>query len=111
MPDLARRKSDLVTRLALLHARLGRIGGELGEPHSADWEDQATEREGDEVLIGMGTAGTSEIRQIDAALSRIAAGDYGICARCGTAIAPERLDALPWTPLCRHCAGAVQHPG
>lgn len=108
MPDLARRKSVLVTRLAQLYARLGRIDGELSEPHSTDWEDQATEREGDEVLIGMGAAGTSEIGQIEAALSRIAIGDYGICARCGTAIAPERLDALPWTPLCRDCAGATQ---
>ena len=109
MPDLARRKADLVARLALLQARLGRIEGELTETHSPDWEDHATERELDEVLIGMGEAGTSEVRQIRAALARIASQDYGTCARCGGDIAPDRLDALPWTPLCLDCAKET-HP-
>jgi len=109
MPDLARRKAALTARLALLQARLGRIEGELSEPHSQDWEDLATEREGDEVLIGMGEAGSTEIRQIVSALARVEAGDYGICARCGADIAPERLDALPWAPLCLDCAKGVRH--
>ncbi|OZA94783.1 MAG: hypothetical protein B7X57_00180 [Erythrobacter sp. 34-65-8] len=31
-------------------------------------------------------------------------GSYGICVRCGDDIAEARLDAIPWTPLCRSCA-------
>ncbi|MDP1578101.1 MAG: TraR/DksA C4-type zinc finger protein, partial [Cypionkella sp.] len=69
-----------------------------------DWEDLATERESDEVLEGMGNAGLLEIRRIEAALARIEAGDYGICATCGQDIEPERLDVLPDTPFCRSCA-------
>jgi RNA polymerase-binding protein DksA len=40
---------------------------------------------------------------IDAALARLEAGTYGTCTSCGKAIAPERLDALPWAALCIDC--------
>ncbi|MEC5191384.1 MULTISPECIES: TraR/DksA family transcriptional regulator [unclassified Arthrobacter] len=44
--------------------------------------------------------------QIEAALERIDAGTYGICAVCGEQIAPGRLEARPWTPFCiRHSSG------
>lgn len=45
-----------------------------------------------------------EIAQIDAALNRIDAGNYGVCVKCGEEIAEARLDLLPATPLCRACA-------
>ena len=109
MTDQAHRAQTLQARLGQLQARLGQIGGALSEPRSPDWEEQATEREGDEVLIGMGEAGSAEIRQITAALARIAAGTYGDCSRCGAEIAQQRLNALPETPLCLTCAGQV-HP-
>ena len=108
MKDQAQRKTELRARLAQLQTRLGQIDTDLSEPHSKDWEDLATEREGDEVLIGMGAAGTAEINQINAALQRLEAGTYGLCSRCGDDIAQERLDALPWTPLCHSCAGQVK---
>lgn len=98
------RKTALVARHALLSARLAEIGTELGAHQSKDWEDLATEREGDEVLESMGLSGQQELRKIEAALRRITAGTYGTCARCGTAIAPARLDLLPYTPFCRDCA-------
>jgi RNA polymerase-binding protein DksA len=40
---------------------------------------------------------------IDAALERIDAGTYGICTNCGSQIAPERLEAMPWATLCIDC--------
>jgi DnaK suppressor protein len=40
---------------------------------------------------------------VEAALERIEAGTFGRCVRCGEAIAPERLDALPWAPRCIDC--------
>ena len=39
------------------------------------------------------------------ALERIESGNYGRCLACGTAIAEERLDAVPTTAVCRECAG------
>jgi RNA polymerase-binding protein DksA len=40
---------------------------------------------------------------IDAALTRIEAGTYGKCQNCGGAIAPERLEAIPWVTRCIDC--------
>ena len=101
---VAERKSQLERRLKELSARLEAIDAELDSHHDPDWEELATEREGDEVLEATGGAGLLEIRQIRAALSRIAAGRYGACVKCGDPIAEARLDAIPWTPVCRSCA-------
>jgi RNA polymerase-binding transcription factor DksA len=98
------RKEQLETRLRDLKARLASIETELESHQSKDWEDLATERESDEVLEGMGLSGQQEMRQIEAALDRIASGDYGICVTCGERISEERLDVLPYTPFCRSCA-------
>mgnify|MGYP001088980676 CR=1 FL=1 len=42
--------------------------------------------------------------ELRAALARIEDGTYGTCVRCGAVISAERLDVLPATPFCRHCA-------
>ena len=42
----------------------------------------------------------SQLDEIDAALRRLDADRYGLCATCGQEIAEERLDSLPWTSLC-----------
>lgn len=39
-----------------------------------------------------------------AALDRLDDGTYGICERCGGAIAPARLEARPETTTCITCA-------
>ncbi len=38
------------------------------------------------------------------ALARFEAGTYGQCARCGGAIAPERLEAIPDAETCVSCS-------
>ncbi len=98
------RKAQLEAREAELKGRLARIEDELEQPVSERFEDQATEREGEEVLEDLGAAGQQELRMIDAALRRIEAGTYGICANCGDPISEERLDVLPATPMCLVCA-------
>jgi RNA polymerase-binding transcription factor DksA len=101
---LATRKATLEKRLIEPGERLEAIEEELDSHQNRDWEDLATEREGDEVLEATGNAGKVEITQIRAALARIADGSYGACVRCGEPIAEARLDLLPWTPHCRNCA-------
>ena len=105
MISLSQRKSQLEARLSELQARLHRIDNELDTHTSPDWEDIAIEREAEEVLEDLGFAGQLELRQISAALQRIDAGDFGTCTKCGAKIDEERLDLLPQTPFCRHCAG------
>ena len=104
LTSLDQRKALLEGRLVELGARLEAIEDMLDAPHNSDWEELATEREGDEVLEATGNAGKVEIASIRAALGRIADGSFGRCRRCGGTIAEARLDALPSTPLCRSCA-------
>ena len=104
MKSIAQRRTALEDRRATLLARMEGIEAELDSHQSRDWEESATEREGDEVLEGIGLSGQQEIRMIEAALARIAEGEYGACAKCGAEIGEERLDVLPFTPFCRNCA-------
>lgn len=97
-------KSKLLARLKELDGRLHGIEAELDKPHSKDWDEMAVEREGDEVLEGLGEAGQQEIARIQAALQRLREGIYGECVRCGGRISPERLEVLPDTPFCKTCA-------
>lgn len=44
-----------------------------------------------------------DLGEIEAALARIEAGTFGSCTACGTAIPPERLEAMPSAELCITC--------
>ena len=102
--QIASAKARLERRLHELEHRLDDIEHDLDAPAPADFEERATEREGDEVLEELGSTGLSEIRMIKAALDRIEEGTYGECAACGEWIAAERLDAVPHASRCRGCA-------
>lgn len=108
MTSLKQRKAQLEGRLQELESRLQSIDTELEDHNNPDVEDHATEVESDEVLERIGIAAQQEIRMIEAALERVADGSYGICARCGEDITEQRLDVLPYTPICKDCASAVE---
>ena len=44
------------------------------------------------------------LRQMDKALKRIDAGDFGVCTECGADIGFERLEVLPYVQICKDCA-------
>ena len=102
--DLTAQEALLRKRRAELADDLVEIEDKLDDPMPKDWEDRASERQGDEVLESLGKAELEELRRIDAALSRIANGSYGICAKCEDAISEDRLNAVPTAALCRNCA-------
>ncbi len=45
-----------------------------------------------------------DLERIDAALTRMEAGDYGYCADCGREIELARLEADPAATRCTKCA-------
>lgn len=102
--DYAKVKKRLQKRLDELNAKVREIDHNLREPGDADFEENAIEREGDEVLEGLGKSGVVEMNHIKHALDRIANGSYGECEMCGGEIAPKRLVALPYTSVCIDCA-------
>ena len=54
-------------------------------------------------LARLGENQRRELQQIDAAIARVDAGEYGICKDCEQEIDP-RLAALPYALLCTECA-------
>lgn len=49
-----------------------------------------------------------ELAEIEAALRRIDAGDYGYCISCDEEIAEKRLDNSPAVSLCIACASRLE---
>ncbi len=49
------------------------------------------------------------LSQVADALARLSTGEYGCCLKCGAEIAPERLQAVPWTPHCLHCQEVAEN--
>lgn len=104
MRDVSKIREQLEARLESLNQRIQEIEGDLRTAPSADFEEQATETEGDQVLEGVEVSARVEAQQIHAALKRLEAGSYGECVTCGELISDKRLQALPYAMQCISCA-------
>ncbi|MEL6549027.1 MAG: TraR/DksA C4-type zinc finger protein [Pseudomonadota bacterium] len=100
-------RAKIHARLEDLGVRMGAIETELDQPKTADLVDQAIDLEDDEVLEALGLAAQKEVRELNAALTRIADGTFGTCAVCGGPISVARLELLPQTRQCRTCAATA----
>ena len=87
-----------------LRQRITKIQLNFRSTPAPDSQEQASERENDEVLEHLDDSSRAEMEMIEAALSRITAGGYGRCITCGDAITTERLTALPYATSCIPCA-------
>jgi DnaK suppressor protein len=72
-----------------------------GEVHDA--EDEALADLLVDVNMAEITRDVEELRDVEAALRRIAAGTYGVCLHCAEPIAQERLEAYPTAKRCLPC--------
>lgn len=97
-------ESRLKKRQAELLQRRDKVMADLGQPGDLDLEDQATQRENDEVLEELNEAARNELAEIAAALDRIRLGTYGHCISCGNEIEAARLEAVPTATRCAKCA-------
>ena len=73
--------------------------------HLGDAASGTLDREIDYTLEGHSE---QVLAQIDEALTRIESGTFGTCARCGSEIPEERLEARPWASLCIGCQREVE---
>jgi len=69
-------------------------------------EEEGQEENIARLLARLDDRGKAEIEAIDAALGRIATGDYGRCDACGEPIPSARLEAMPTALVCVPCAAA-----
>ena len=68
-----------------------------------DSGDQSINTISKEFLFQQGSQHRGMVRRIEAALSRIEEGTFGVCAECSEDISIRRLEALPWTDSCIQC--------
>lgn len=98
---------QLQARYDELQSRLRKIRRDVqhqNEPPQADFAEQATERENDEVLDALDHSIRDEMTQIQVTLKRLESGSYGICEVCEKKIPLKRLAALPHANRCVACA-------
>ena len=98
-------RKKLQERRAELLRRLGRITKDVRHSAglTADFAEQATELENDEVLVFLDSATRKEIQQIRTALQRLDNHQYGICDACNKPLSIKRLEAMPYATLCMKC--------
>lgn len=65
--------------------------------------DQGSATFARELEMSLEDIARENVVRIDAALGRMAAGEYGVCTRCGAPIPAERLEAMPDAELCIEC--------
>jgi len=87
-----------------LTQRIAAIEHDFQKGRSQDFSEQTTECENDQVLDEIHHEAKTELQQVNAALLRIEQGKYGLCTECAEDIAPQRLQALPYTDTCIRCA-------
>lgn len=104
MQDLAHFKQKLLTLKDEITNRINTIDKDIRhEGMSADWTEQATERENDEVLESLGNTAEEELANINKALQKIESGEYFSCSQCGNDIPQARLELLPFSLHCVSC--------
>lgn len=96
---LVSKQKELSTRLEALEQESSR----RDNPLSADFEEQATEREGEDVLNQQTNIARVELAEIKQAIDRLQAGTYGVCGECGDPIPLARLKVMPMAMYCTDC--------
>lgn len=104
--QLLAERANAVARLTDLDASFVDIvdaakDSNLDDEHDPEGATIAAERS---MISSLAEAARRSVTEIDAALTRIADGTYGSCARCGRPIADGRLEARPSATLCIECA-------
>ena len=83
-------------------------GKEAALDEGMDTYDLASEERSREINLILSDRDRDKLQAIEDALERIEDSSYGICEQCEEEIAPERLEALPFTRLCVSCQSEME---
>lgn len=103
--DLQRRRRQILRTTRRADAEIDALRSADRDP---EYEEGAQLEHEQYTLARLGEAQRREVAQIDAAIARIDAGEYGMCVECGQEIDPRRLQALPYATLCTECAARAE---
>lgn len=73
--------------------------------------DLASQEAAISVNLGLAMNEAALRQEIDEALLRLDAGTFGTCEACRNDIGSKRLEAIPYSRLCIHCAEKSQREG
>lgn len=76
---------------------------DFGNDTETDFSEEADEAEEFSKNLGMQDTLKTRLNDIEAALDKMARGQYGKCEKCGQEIPPEVLKASPESKLCKNC--------
>ena len=101
---LEQQRQELIKELEQIGASGPRVelASELREPRSDRAVDAATAVELEHKAAVEDNL-HAQLTMVEHALSKLEAGNYGLCDICGQPISPERLEALPYANLCIKC--------
>jgi DnaK suppressor protein len=68
-----------------------------------DLADEVTQAAAAGLEVRLRETDSRLLRAVEEALARMEQGTFGLCENCHRSISPARLDAVPWTRLCRDC--------
>ena len=103
--DLQRYKGLLLEKQRELSSVQGDAGARVPAAGGLEGDliDQANADAEAELQIRLHQTDGRLLRAIEEALGRIRQGTFGACQVCKQPISKARLEAVPWTHLCREC--------
>lgn len=98
--SLFKLKEDIIRNLISENSDFREIIEDMDPKDLADIASDDIDRK---TIEAIGVQELKRLRLIDAALSRIQNGRYGICMKCDRKIPRERLQAIPYALMCIEC--------
>lgn len=84
---------------------------ELGQDGVPDIGDMSVNTYSRDVLYNLGEVQRRKLQDIEAALERIALGEYAVCVRCEDEISPQRMAVRPFSRYCVDCKADIERFG
>jgi DnaK suppressor protein len=102
-------RDALRAQLATLRGGSATSRAQASADHFAPNQDSSAQTASEKALeFALDDHESTELRQVEAALQRIASGHYGRCVDCGADIPDARLHAAPAAERCIGCQEATE---
>ena len=108
MIDEDEARKSLLAKRAELAQRVGATQATERQEVAEGENDNAQLWEVSDIRDDLDSQAATELDQVNQALARLDAGEYGLCTECDEPIGEARLKALPYATLCIQCAEATE---
>jgi RNA polymerase-binding protein DksA len=98
--SLADLKAEIINNLIVSNKDFKEIVEGMDPKDLADIASDDIDRK---MIEAIGSQELKRLKLIDAALTRIQQGKYGLCMKCGKKIPQDRLEAIPYALMCIGC--------